>query len=91
MWSLGAVYPALLQRGAVGKETRIKNTVSFQCAFLPPPPFLRIKKHGGEGSALLSQLGVAGVTRNRLIHAPLRRYLPHEFLIHLGESVSVGD
>lgn len=35
VWSLGAVYPALLQRGAVGKETRIKNTVSFQCAFPP--------------------------------------------------------
>lgn len=81
-------YLALLQLGAMGKGTYIKNWFRFSAL---SPPFWGVRKHGGEGNALLSQLGVAGVTQNRLICTPLHKYFPREFLIHLVESVSVGD
>lgn len=47
-------------------------------------------KTDGKENASLSQPGVAQ-NRNRLIYIPLHEYLPHEFLIHLAESVPGGD
>lgn len=47
-------------------------------------------KTDGKENASLSQPGVAQ-NRNRLIYIPLHEYLPHEFLIHLVESIRGGD